>query len=79
MTDKRIMKKMPWLLLALTVLLIVWLLVAIVHAENQRNALMGKTCADPVVKGNTDMVCLASVQSRDHWWQHLVYALRNAR
>lgn len=73
------MKQLPWTLLLIAAALIVWLALALVQAENQRNALVSKTCADPVFKGEVDPKCLAHVKSREHWWQHLSYALQHVQ
>jgi hypothetical protein len=59
--------------------LVVWLAIALVNAENQRNALLTKQCQDPVFKGETDMACLQVVSSRPHWWQHLWYGMTHLR
>ncbi|NVE00053.1 hypothetical protein [Massilia sp. BJB1822] len=64
-----------WTLLALTLALCGWLMVALVNAENQRYALASGMCQDQVFKGGIDKVCLAKVRSRDHWWQHLGHAM----
>jgi hypothetical protein len=69
------MKQLPWTLLAIAFGLLVWVGSAVVHAENQRNALMTGACADPVFKGEVSKKCLADVNSRAHWWQHLAYAM----
>lgn len=53
----------------------IWLGIALVNAENQRNALITGQCADPVFKGAYDYKCLSVVHSREHWWQHLGYAV----
>jgi hypothetical protein len=53
----------------------IWLGIALVNAENQRNALITGQCADPVFKGAFDHKCLALVRSRAHWWEHLGYAV----
>jgi hypothetical protein len=37
---------------------VVWAALALVNAENQRNALATKQCADPVFKGEIDKKCL---------------------
>lgn len=58
---------------------VVWLAIALVNAENQRHALMTKQCADPVFKGDVDMICMQVVQSRPHWWEHLWYGLTHLR
>jgi hypothetical protein len=69
------MKFLPWALLAAALAMAAWLALALVNAENQRNALMTKACADPVSKGDTDRTCLAKVQTRPSWWQHFSYAM----
>ena len=68
---------LAWSLVVVFLGLIFWLSVALVNAENQRNALMTKQCMDPVFKTELDKKCLRTVQSREHWWQHLTYALTN--
>ena len=64
-----------WSLAVLALGFIVWLVIALSNAENQRNALMTKQCADPVFKGELDKKCLRTVHSREHWWEHVTYAL----
>jgi hypothetical protein len=64
-----------WSLAVLALGFIVWLVIALTNAENQRNALMTKQCADPVFKGELDKKCLRTVHSREHWWEHVTYAL----
>lgn len=64
-----------WTLAVLALGFIVWLLIALTNAENQRNALFTKQCADPVFKGELDKKCLRTVHSREHWWEHVGYAL----
>lgn len=61
-------------LLALALAAIMLLGSALVRTENQRYALQGGMCIDPVLK-IADLVCLKSVQTRTHWWWHLFYAL----
>ena len=73
------MKQLPWILLALALGMSAWLALAVVRAENQRNALITRACADPVVKGEVDAKCLANIQSRQHWWQHLGHAMTHVR
>ncbi len=73
------MKQLPWTLLALALGLIVWLSLALVNAENQRNALITRACADPVFKGEVDARCLATIKTRARAWQHLSYALTHVR
>ena len=72
-------KHLPWTLLALSVALAAWLALTLVHVENQRHALLTRACADPVFKGETDLKCLAKVESRPSAWQHLRYALSHVR
>lgn len=55
--------------------LAIWLSIALVNAENQRNALATNQCADPLFKGEVDKKCMVVVRSRDHWWQHWWYAV----
>ncbi len=69
------MKSAPWILLACTFGAIVWLALALINAENVRHGLMSGLCPHPVFKGEIDASCLASMQSRAHWWQHLQYGL----
>ncbi|MQA20081.1 MULTISPECIES: hypothetical protein [Telluria group] len=64
-----------WSLAVLALGFIVWLVIALSNAENQRNALMTKQCFDPVFKGEIDKKCLRTVHSREHWWEHVSYAL----
>ncbi|MDZ5634534.1 hypothetical protein [Janthinobacterium sp. GMG1] len=73
------MKQLPWTLCALALALVAWLAIAVVSVENQRNALVTKACVDPAFKNEVDAKCLASVRSREHWWQHLTYAMTHFR
>lgn len=68
-----------WSALVVAIGLIIWLTIALANAENQRNALRNRQCADPVFKGEIDSHCLKSVHSREHWWQHVTYALRHVK
>jgi hypothetical protein len=43
-----------WGVVVLLVGVVFWLCIALVNAENQRNALATKQCADPVFKGEID-------------------------
>lgn len=70
---------LAWSLLAIAVGLIAWLLIALSNAENQRNALMTRVCQDRVYPAETDMRCLERVITREHWWQHVHYALTHLR
>lgn len=70
---------LAWSLLAIALGLICWLLIALTNAENQRNALIGKACQDRVFPTEIDMACLARVDTRAHWWQHVYYALTHPR
>lgn len=67
--------QVAWTLVVLFAGMVVWLCIALVNAENQRFALETKKCADPLFKGEIDQKCLVMVRSRDHWWQHVGYAL----
>ena len=67
--------QLAWTLVVLFAGIIVWLSIALVNAENQRNALMSNKCPDPVFKGEIDKRCLVLVRSRDHWWEHWWYAV----
>lgn len=73
------MKQLPWALLSLAVALMLWLALALVSAENQRYALYSGRCADAVFKTEIDTKCVATVESREHWWQHLGFALTHLR
>ena len=64
-----------WTLVVLLAGLIFWMAVAIVNAENQRNALANKQCRDRVFPEEIDRTCMLSVHSREHWWEHLAYAM----
>ena len=64
-----------WSLAVLLAGLALWLGIALVNAENQRHALITKQCADPVFKGDVDVICMQVVSSRAHWWQHLWYGM----
>jgi len=66
---------LAWSIAVVALGMLVWLTLALSNAENQRYALLTKQCADPVFKGELDKKCLRSVQSREHWWQHVGYAL----
>lgn len=68
-----------WTLLVLACGVIVWLCVALVHAENQRYAMEIGKCQDPAFPGQIEKSCLAHVHSRDHWWEHLWYAVRQVK
>jgi len=67
--------QIAWTVLVLAIGMIVWLCIALSNAENQRNALITNACADPVFKGEVDNKCLRLVHTREHWWQHVGYAL----
>lgn len=66
-----------WSLVVVLLGFVFWLVVALANAENQRYALMTKKCEDPMFKGEIDKKCLRTVDSREHWWQHVSYALKN--
>jgi hypothetical protein len=64
-----------WSLVVLLTGVILWLCLALVHAENQRYALETNQCQDRIFPGSVDKQCLLTVNSRAHWWQHLSYAV----
>ena len=66
---------LAWCLALALLAVAFWLGIALVNAENQRNALMTDKCEDPVFKGEIDRQCLLTVRSRDHWWEHLWYGV----
>src|SRR5471032_2309298 len=68
-----------WSVVVVALGLIVWLAIALVNAENQRYALITRQCADPVFKGEINKECLHTVHSREHFWDHLSYALTHLR
>lgn len=62
-----------WSLVVILLGLVLWLCIALINAENQRNALLTNRCQDQVFKSGVDRACLYTVRSRDHWWEHLWY------
>jgi hypothetical protein len=70
---------LAWSLVVLFAGLAVWLAIALVNAENQRNALASGGCQDPLFKGEIDRACLVTVRSREHWWQHLWYGFTHVK
>jgi hypothetical protein len=68
-----------WTLLSMALGLVAWVLISRSNAENQRNALMTKACQDPVFAAEIDRKCLSMVRTRDHWWEHVYYALGHLR
>jgi hypothetical protein len=71
--------QLAWTLVVVFAGLILWLCIALVNAENQRYALMTNKCPDPLFKGAIDQQCLVLVRSRDHWWEHLWYAVTHVK
>lgn len=67
------MKKLPWILCAVALAFVAWLALAVASVESQRQALAAKACAA------ADAQCLAAAQTREHWWQHLAYAMTHVR
>ncbi|MES2316132.1 MAG: hypothetical protein V4631_01440 [Pseudomonadota bacterium] len=67
--------QVAWTLVVVMAGIAVWLAIALVNAENQRNALMTKQCVDPVFKEEIDVACMQVVNSRPHWWDHLWYGV----
>lgn len=70
---------LAWILVVVLAGLAFWLAIALVTAENQRNALATNQCQDPVFKGEIDRQCLLTVRSREHWWQHLWYGMSHLK
>ncbi len=77
--ETNMINQVAWTTVAVLLGLVVWLSIALVNAENQRHALQTNKCADPVFKGEVVQSCLAVVNSRDHWWEHLWYGLTHVR
>jgi hypothetical protein len=73
--DITLINHAAWSLFVAALFAAVWLAIALVSAENQRYAMERGMCQDPVFKGQIDKPCLQLVRSRDHWWQHLWYAV----
>jgi hypothetical protein len=73
--ETSMINQVAWTLVVLIAGLAVWLAIALVNAENQRNALMTKQCVDPVFKAEVDVACMQVVNSRPHWWNHLWYGM----
>ncbi|KQQ46381.1 hypothetical protein ASF61_18485 [Duganella sp. Leaf126] len=67
-----------WSAALLLLAVVVWLSVVLIGVENQRHALATKQCQDKVFTTEIDKKCLRTVQSREHWWQHLQYALTHS-
>ena len=70
---------LAWSLVVVLAGLAIWLSIALINAENQRNALASGMCQDPVFKGTIDHQCLVTVRSREHWWQHLWYGFTHVK
>jgi hypothetical protein len=68
-----------WSIAVVALGLVVWLAIALVRAENHRFALESGMCQDPLFKGKVDEVCMKTVRSRDHWWEHLWFGIRHVR
>lgn len=73
--ETNLINQVAWTLAVVLFGVVIWLCIALVNAENQRHALMTSKCADPLFKGELDHKCLVTVRSRDHWWEHLGYAM----
>ena len=71
--------QVAWTLSVLFAGIIIWLALALINAENQRNALVSGKCGDPVFRGSFDHKCLSLVRSRDHWWEHLWYGVTHVK
>jgi hypothetical protein len=77
--ERSYINHLAWTLAVIFGGLVIWLAIALVNAENQRNALATGMCADPLFKGEIDRKCLVLVRSREHWWQHLWYGMTHVR
>jgi hypothetical protein len=77
--ERSYVNQLAWTLAVIFGGLVIWLSIALVNAENQRNALATGKCADPLFKGEIDKKCLVMVHSRDHWWEHLWYGMTHVR
>lgn len=77
--ERSYVNQLAWTLAVILGGLVIWLSIALVNAENQRNALATGKCADPLFKGEIDKKCLVMVRSRDHWWEHLWYGMTHVR
>ncbi len=71
--------QLAWTLVVILAGLLFWFTVALSNAENQRHALRTNACADRIFKGEVDKSCLVHVHSREHWYQHVWYALTHVR
>jgi hypothetical protein len=71
--------QLAWTLVVILAGVVLWLSIALINAENQRHALITNQCPDPVFKGAVDQRCLALVNSRDHWWEHLWHGMTHLR
>jgi hypothetical protein len=71
--------QLAWTLVVVFAFATVWLCIALINAENQRYALMTNKCPDPIFKGEINKQCLMTVESRDHWWEHLWYGVTHVR
>jgi hypothetical protein len=71
--------QLAWTLVVILTGLVIWLCVSLINAENQRFALASGKCQDQVFKGAIDQRCLAKVESREHWWQHLYFGMSHVR
>jgi hypothetical protein len=70
------MKKLPWTLLGIALVLVLWLALALLNAEGQREEMLARACAGPLAKGVAAPQCAVLGQ---HWWQHLAYALTHVQ
>jgi len=71
------MKKLPWVLLGAALVLVLWMALALLNAEGQRETMMARACAGPLAKGVAPPQC--AVLAGEHWWQHLGYALTHVQ
>ncbi|TFW14868.1 hypothetical protein E4L96_18705 [Massilia arenosa] len=75
--DTTRVNQVAWTLVVILMGVVFWLCFALVHAENERFAMEKSMCKDPAFPTQVDTRCLPTVHSRDHWWEHLWYAVRH--
>jgi len=73
--NKSYVNHVAWSLFLVALAVIFWLVLALANAENQRQALATKQCADRVFKEEIDFKCLRTVKAREHWWDNVAYAM----
>lgn len=79
LVGRRTINHVAWSLLLVSLTFSAWLMLALANAENQRNALANRKCMDRVFNTEIDHACLKTVKTRDHWWEHVGYALTHLK